>query len=220
MKTITAIALSASALTLAAGAAADPIDGIYVDVPGCDDHGSRFAAEEIGRRPVFGLDDAVDTMTTIPIDDVAACAATNDPGIDNVVVLMTNLTGRALDNLWYVGDVGTSFTNADGVAEGAGSPGQPGLAFRIDDVGVNRPLLLETMTSDGIFEPGETWSFIVQDYQSPLGLPADSFLSIGLAGDSSAIVQSSSASIVRMVPTPGSASLIALGGLAAARRRR
>ncbi len=205
---------------LALPASAEPIGGGYTDTPGCDDHGAWTAVEEIGRRPVFGPDAAIETMFTFPIDDVASCAATNDPDIDNVVVLMTNNTGRALDNLWYVGDVGTTFSNADGIARGAGSPGQSGLAFRIDDVGANRPLLLESIDDDGVFQPGETWSFIVQDYQSPLGLPADSFFSIGMAGDSSAIVQNSSASIVRMVPTPGSASLIALAGFAAARRRR
>lgn len=218
MKAVTAIALSSSALLVAFGAAADPIDGVYNDIPGCDDHGTQRAVEEFGDPSVFQPSQWIDHVATFT--DLSACAATDSPNVPNALVVMTNLTDRLLDNLWYVGDPETRFSNVDGVGEGAGSPGVTGLAFRIDALGMNRNLVFESLTPDGIFEPGETWQFIVQDFASPIGLGPDSFFSIGMAGDSTAIIQNSAASIVRMVPTPASASLMALGGLAALRRRR
>lgn len=220
MKALTAIALSASALTLAAGAAADPIDGTYIDVDECDDHGPQIAVEEFGDPTVFQPSQWIEHASTVT--DFSACSMTDDPSQLNALVVMSNLTNRALDNLWYVGDPETRFSNTDGLGFGGGTPDVAGFAFRIDAIGANRPLVFESITPDGIFEPGETWQFIVQDYSNPFGLAPDAFFSVGMAGDSAgaAGVQTSSASIVRMVPTPGSAALLGLGGLAAVRRRR
>ena len=217
MKTITAIALSASALTLAAGAAADPIDGIYVDVPECDDHGPLQAVEEFGDPSVFQPSQWIEHASTFT--DLSACSMTDDPTKPNALVLITNLTSRTLDNLFYVGDPETRFSNVDGLGFGAGTPDIAGLAFRIDAIGMNKNLVFESVAANGIFEPGETWQFIVQDYENATGVAPDLFFSVGMAGDSLAI-RNSSASIVRMVPTPGSAALLGLGGLAAVRRRR
>jgi len=209
---------SALALAAMAGvAAAEPIDGGYFDVPFCDDHGPQTAVEEFGDASVFAPDETIDHVATFT--QQVACPMTDNPDIPNALVVMTNLTGRFLDNLYYVGDQETSFSNVDGNGFGAGSPDILGRAFRIDGIGSNRNLVFESMTPDGIFEPGETWQFIVQDYSNALGLTPDSFTSIGMAGDSFAIINTSAASVVRMVPAPAS-SVLGLMGLALLRRRR
>lgn len=217
MNASAAIALSTLGLFVAAGAAADPIDGTYLDLPGCDDHGPLQAVEEFGDPSVFQPSQWIEHAATIT--DLSACSMTDDPTKPNALVQIRNLTSRTLDNLFYVGDPETRFSNVDGEGIGAGTPTVAGLAFRIDAVGMNKNLIFESGAFNGIFEPGETWQFIVQDYENAAGVAPDQFFSVGMAGDSIAFGQSS-ASIVRMVPTPGSAALLALGGLAAARRRR
>ncbi len=214
---------AALALALTAGFAhAEPIDGTYFDLPGCDNHGTRQVVEEFGDASVFAPDETFDHVSTLGIN-FSACPPMDDPSIPNALVVVTNLTGRFLSDLYYVADEGTTFSNIDGAGFGAGSPTIRTPAFRIDSFGLNRPLLAESMTPDGIFEPGETWEFIVQDYGNALGLPADAFFSIGMSGDSpftGAGVVESSASIVRtVIPAPAS-SLLGLTGLALMRRRR
>ena len=60
--------------------------------------------------------------------------------------------------LWYVADPETTITNFDGLI------GNVGLfdaeeAFRIDSVGINRPLVFESLVYNDLFEPGETWGW-------------------------------------------------------------
>ncbi|MEO0630133.1 MAG: VPLPA-CTERM sorting domain-containing protein [Planctomycetota bacterium] len=217
MKALTAIALSTLALNMTGGAAADPISGLYIDTPLCDNHGPLQAVEEFGNPSVFQPSQWIEHAATFT--DLTACSMTDDPTKPNALVQITNLTNRTLDNLFYVGDPETRFSNVDGDAFGATNPTVGGLAFRIDELGMNQNLVFESVSFNGLFEPGETWQFIVQDYENAAGVAPDQFFSVGMAGDSIGFGQSS-ASIVRMVPTPASASLIALGGLAAVRRRR
>lgn len=75
-------------------------------------------------------------------------------GINPVLIEITNTVSppRSFTNLWYVGDTDTFFLNTDGTIEG-------GLAMKIDAVGVHQPLLFESIVSDGIFAPNETWTF-------------------------------------------------------------
>ena len=210
---------TAFTLTLAlicGSALAEPIDGSYFDLPNCDDHGPLQAVEEFGDPLVFAPDEAI-LHSFFPTQAVA-CPMTDNTAIPNMMVEITNLTGRFLDNLFYVGDPDTTFSNFDGGAFGAATPGVVGHAFRIDTLGFNRNLAFESITFDGILEPGETWRFIVQDYSNAAGLAPDSFFSIGIAGDS-LVDPSSSASIVRMIPTPAS-SVLGLVGLALLRRKR
>ena len=141
-----------SALALAAMtgvAAAEPIDGGYFDVPFCDDHGPQTAVEEFGDASVFAPDETIDHVATFT--QQVACPMTDNPDIPNALVVMTNLTGRFLDNLYYVGDQETSFSNVDGNGFGAGSPDILGRAFLIDGIGSNRNRVFESMTPDGIF---------------------------------------------------------------------
>jgi MYXO-CTERM domain-containing protein len=211
----------ATIATLSPLAGADPVEGFYRDRPGCDDHGPLVATEEFGDPSVFGRSQRFEHFSTFT--QRSACPAEDDPNIPNVLVGVTNITNRFLTDLFYVGDVGgganTFFSNVDGLA-GQTPPAIPlgGFAFRIDSVGMNQNLIFESMTGDGVLEPGEQWHFIVQDYRNDLGLPADALFSVGFAGSSP--IGGSSASIVQFVPTPGATALLGLGGLCALRRRR
>lgn len=218
MMSLRASFVTASTLSLAAAVGwADPVDGIYDDLPTCDSHGLLFSTEEFGDPAVFSPDQAIAHAFTFT--DLSACPLEDDPTIPNALVVITNLTGRRLGDLFYVGDPSTVFTNVDGFGDQGVFPDLVGLAFRIDAAGVNRPLVFESIAADGIFDPGETWHFIVQDYFSPLGLPPDSFTSIGYADGSVAAVETSSASVVQFVPGPGVLGTLALAGLFARRRR-
>ncbi len=212
--------VTAASLTLASIAAANPVDGRYFDLPGCDDFGDRIATEELGTGPLFPSDERITAASTFTFD--SACAMTDDPNIPNRVIQMTNTTGLAWRELFYVGDIETTFSNVDGIASTDELPPPNSFAtfaFRIDGVGDNRPLFFESMANDGIFEPGETWLFIVQDFVNTLGNDPADFSSLDFSGGS--IGNASAASIVQfMVPTPGSSALLAMTGICAMRRRR
>lgn len=146
---------------------------------------------------------------------VTVCEATDDTSQPDAILSITNLTDppRSFNRLWYVGNPNTFVSNVDGVVFQAGFEdlGQ-GLAFRIDTKGLNKPLLAESKVANGIFEPGETWTFVAQDFISggPAGSAAD-LASIGVAGGS-LLGGDSSGSIIGMpVPEPSSVILLGLG---------
>jgi hypothetical protein len=214
----TASTIALTTLVLASGiASANPVDGEYNDGPFCDNHGFLNAIEELGTGPLFPADELISAVWTLT--QTPACGATDDPTMPNALVEITNLTGTYWDNLFYVADPETSFSNVDGLAMSYAAPGVITEAFRIDAVGVNRNLVFESMTSDGIFEPGEIWAFIIQDYGNAFGLTPDVMGSLDFAGASFGD-SLSTGSIVQMVPAPGSLALLALGGLVTIRRRR
>ena len=204
-----AIVLLAS-VAVASAVNADEVQGVYHDLTTCDNHGSRDASEELGDPAVFSKGQQIDHVATFT--DITACVAEDDPNVPNRMVVVTNRTNRSWTDLYYVGDPATSFSNVDGFGIASGAPLFSGVAFRIDSVGFNRPLVAESMTADNVFEPGEEWRFVVQDYASPLG-PPDSFFSVGFAGDSISPNHPSAASIVHFVPEPAIGLSSLLGAL-------
>jgi hypothetical protein len=107
---------------------------------------------------------------------------------------------------------GTTISNEDGLVN-------LGQAFRIDTVGINTPLVNESMLANGVFQPGEFWTFIIQDYQNAAGLGPANFNSIGV-GAASPGGPSSGSIIAHIIPEPGALGLVTPAVLVAARRRR
>ena len=143
----------------------------------------------------------------------------DDPDIPNVVVAIRNVCSVARPELYYVSDPETGLSNIDGMINNVGMmDGQQ--SFRIDAVGMNKPLIFESLNLNGIFEPDEIWHFIIQDYQNGitwLDLPPNALGSIGIAGNSFTD-QVSSGSII--TPEPATLALMGLGAAALAARRR
>jgi hypothetical protein len=203
-----------------------PTQVTYNDSLNCDPLFVPKDVHELGLPTAFSLHpdeiiDAVDTLTFNP-----ACLS-DDPNTPNALVIMTNLTPIAWKDVWYVADprglpglVGTSISNYDGFVDVPGGV-DPGQAFKIDTVGVNRPLVGESGLADGIFSPGETWEFIIDDYMNSGGLAASMFDSIGVASASTAGPPSSGSIIAVPVPEPATCMLLVLGlGAIATSRKR
>jgi hypothetical protein len=217
--------ISAILLLLPATSMALPTQVVHQDVDHCDPLFVPQNVHELGIAPTFAtlpdeLIEAADTIT-----ELIACPG-DSPDIPNALVIMTNLTGKAWSDVWYVADpptqdpfVATSISNFDGLVDTA--PGSlPGRAFKIDTVGVNTPLIFESIAFNDIFEPGETWHFIIDDYMNTAGLPPSLFDSLGVASTSAGGPPSSGSIIAIEVPEPGGFALLAVGLVVAAIARR
>ncbi len=193
------LAAPASAvITPVAGADTPPNDVLALLFPTMD---------ELGDPGVFPLGERI-LHATLGATALIAAPATNGPAA-NFLVEITNLQPFSLYNVHYTCNPGTGFSNIDGTINGL-------IAFKLDYAGVNIPLVFESMTPDAIFETGETWRFIVDDYASGVG-PPDGFFGIGVpdgAGPPSSVNL-----VADLVPEPGSMGLLALGALAIAGRR-
>jgi hypothetical protein len=190
--------LLAAALALSISGRAEAVPGVhpYVEDPKCDAH-SITLGHELGNPPVvpygptgpFPDPEAIASKSTTANLNVCT-TSTNDPTIPDYEVTIKNLTPTFWTDLFFVADVLNSFSNFDGVIDG-------GLAMKLDTVGVNTPLIAEIGGVIGlVFEPGEEWVFIVEDWadlQTPGG-PPHLFNSIGVGVGSPA--PPSTASIV------------------------
>lgn len=144
------------------------------------------------------------------LTDYVPCQENPDnPDIPNVEVMILNLTDRSWTDLWYVSDPETSLANDDGLINGE-------LAFKIDYGVLNAPLVLESMAADGVFQPGEMWVFVIQDYVNQLALPPSALGSIGVPTRGDDI---SSGSIIA-IPEPATIAMLGLGSLVLLRRKR
>ena len=200
-------------LLLAGPGHAIPVNISGSNLPSCDVLATPGLANELGLVSGGFPEDSRIFTTPLGVSGATGCVST-DTGGDNVEVRIRNRTGRDQTALWYVGDSQTSLSNADGIVNG-------GLAFKIDSVGLNAPLLSESMTPDGIFEDDELWVFVIDDYANSLGLGPNLITSAGLVGDESDLVFSSG-SIIAFIPEPSTALLLGLGlaGLGMRRRNR
>lgn len=217
-RTAKSVAVGSSTLLIAAAAStvvhAVPMTVTSVETPSCDVLPSLSFVHELGNAPIFPLNELIDSSSgTTPF---SACPTMDNPSIPNRFVRMTNLSGIAWFEVYYVADAltplgGTSISNEDGLVNA-------GQAFRIDRVGVNRPLLAESFINDGIFAPGETWRFVIDDYFNTFGLPARNFSSIGVGAFSPG--PQSSGSIIARVPEPTTgAALTGAAAIALLRRK-
>ena len=213
------VTMFAMAITLPATAILVTVD--FDDAGTCDPLEDGNDVHELGLGAFSGV-------VAFPIDEeieafafttnLIACAG-EDPALPNALVVMTNLTGIDWRKVWYVADpdpLGTSISNIDGTVNA-------GDAFLIDNIGANKPLISESfLPLNGIFESGETWEFIIDDYADTIGGTAADFLSVGLVGSlSSGDPSFSTGSIIAIrVPEPATCMLmlIGLGAVVAGRR--
>ena len=219
MTTRTLTILATAALT--APALANPVDGFYTDGPACDNHGDQFAYEELGTGPLFPMDEFIIADATIT--DLSACVVTDDASMVNALVTMTNLSGRDWENLFYVADPETRISNVDGFATTDPVPNAASIfteAFRIDSLGMNKNLVFESASADGIFQDGETWQFIIQDFGNLSGFGPADFSSLDFSGGSTTNFSSGSIVAFEPVPAPGALALFGLAGMTAVKRRR
>jgi hypothetical protein len=199
-------------IVLGAGAA-QAVPGTYpfVDDPRCDPDDIALS-HELGNPPPVGPfppEEAIDAGST-PVSLPIACPLlSNDPMFPDFLITITNLTDTAWTDLFFVADEGIPVGNADGTI-------LDGDAFRIDTEGVNAPLTGESIDADLVFDPGETWTFLVIDWGLVGAFPTP-FASIGVGADSD--TGASWASIVA-IPEPATFSLVALGLAVLARSAR
>jgi len=150
-------------------------------------------------------------------DEYIPCPVDYRGGI-NYRIQMMNQTGQDWTGVYYVADLETQLTNVDEWVGETGVP--PGLAFKIDAVGNNTPLVFESIIADGIFQAGEVWEFVIQDYANALGGGPEVYDSMGIAGASTGFPPSTGSIIA--VPEPATAMLlfVSAGVIAVFRRIR
>jgi len=164
----------------------------YTDELSCDPLFGPPISDEIGEgitgaSPTgpFPISEELDAVL-LPDDFIGPCPPTDGVGLLDQIVEITNLSGVSWPNVYYVGDAETFFSNVDGLINF-----HP--AFRIDAVGINTPLIFESIAPDGIWGVGETWRFVIQDYSSfgpasaidSVGIPP---LSSGFSGSTGSII--------------------------------
>ena len=170
--------------------------------------GDAFPSNELIASKDLGPDDFI----PCPVDY-------SELGPANIRVEITNLTNRTFTDVYYVADMGTSLTNVDEFVADGNTPAVFVAAFKIDNIGLNQPLVAEVGgTIANVFEPNEVWEFVIQNFSGQGGRTAVPFDTIGIAGSSSAGLSTGS---IIAVPEPAHFSLlIGLSALLAVRTRR
>ena len=210
MKTATiTLAVAAMFWLFASPALATPITVNSVDTASQDVLYPHVDVDELGTAgfPIDELISVTERLTTY-----TPCLVNPDnTSIPNIELTIVNLTTRTFHDLVYVADPATTLTNDDGTVNNE-------LAFNIDNLSgdLNLPLVYED-TPNLLFEPGETWKFVIQDYVGML--PAVALGSVGLVGSSSSRDTLSSGSIIA-IPEPASLVLIGVGSVLALLKRR
>ncbi len=214
------LAVVAALFLWIAPAGANPVLVESYDDPSQDPLNVQGWYEEIGEIGIFPVHESL--ISSGSSTDYRPCPENyDDPNIPNALVWIYNNTGRDLFDVYYVADPDTWFQNYDGYIGNAGiGEGDLCQAFRIDSIGINTPLIYESMNQDNIWQAGESWYFVIQDFQNTWGGPATPFDSLGIASLSSGYPPSTGSIIA--IPEPSTITLLLFGavGLMVFRWRR
>ncbi len=153
-------------------AMAVPVVVTSQDTPSQDPLIPHVDVHELG-KPSFPPNELITASNVMTF--YSPCRQNPDTPTPNFEVTIVNLTSVPWTELVYVADPETTLTNDDGIVNGE-------LAFNIDWVGLNTPLVFESFVADTIFAPGETWKFVIQDYFNVAGVSPSAFGSVGLVG--------------------------------------
>jgi hypothetical protein len=201
-----------------------PVNGAYTDDSRCDAIPNQSLPHEIGETTAFPIDERI----SVVVSAAGSYACVGDDGVANdFVVQMTNLSSYSYTDLFFVADATIMVGNADGlVIDLVNSPGVVTDAFRIDGTvtfGANDNLFNESGVVNEIFEPGETWRFLVTNVVFPASVPPTLiFDSAGAFSGGSLGTPPSTASILgtQVVPEPTTALLLGFGLAVLGLRRR
>ena len=190
------------------------------NLAGCDTLNVPTKVDELGdpvgsgANPPFPAGEQISHSVVNTIEATVCSDMPSDPFMVDSRVTITNLQTISFSQVWFVVNQGGTFSNFDGLINGSE-------AMLIDMFGLNQSLISESMTTNGIFEPGESWIFHIQDYvPGSFTLQADSFYSPGMVGTNDLDRFTSIVALPVVVPEPSGLALTLLGGLACLRRRR
>ncbi len=186
------------ALGIAGPAGAFPVSAPYVDGATCDSiHPEPTLTHELGTGAAFPMDESIVVTSIVPFSGPLGCGG-GDLVNDHPITIL-NTSGRPWQDLYFVADQGIIFANRDGaIVDPAGTT----LAFKIDSEGVNASLV-ESIAADGIFEPGESWTFAVIEFVlAEPGTPSAGIPSFGSLGFDSAGTDSNASIVANPAPAP------------------
>ena len=169
---------------------------------GCDPVVVPSNMHELGVPATFPANESIGVA--VVQTDLSACPADDNAQVPNWRVSISNFTGTAWTDLFFVEAGPAKHSNHDDQLINVAN------AFRIDAVGNNQPLILESLNPNGIFDVGEVWNFIVQDYQYlPVFQQPGNFNTPGLVG----VMDPQDSIVARQVPEPSTFLLGAAGVL-------
>ncbi len=184
------------ALGIAGPAGAFPVSAPYSDGATCDSiHPEPTLTHELGTGAAFPMDESIVVSSIVPISGIFGCVIADL--VNDHLITILNTSGRPWQDLYFVADPGFGFFNRDGIIASGGLQGL--LAFKIDSVGGNTSLV-ESIAADGIFEPGESWTFAVINFGD--GVTPGLVPSFGSLGLDAAGTDSNASIVANPAPTP------------------
>jgi hypothetical protein len=217
LATSTAVA-TAMAWASAQNASGVPVTGVYLEDARCDALPNFTLNHELGNAAFFPINEGI-TVQVAPVP-FTVCVQ-NDSIQNDWVVDITNVSGIAWTDLYFVADLGMRIGNADGnMIDVVNAPGVVTDAFRIDGTvtgGINNNLMNEIGgVVNEIFEPGETWHFAVSNFQGPTNPPPIMNTPGVFAGSDPIIVPPINTASILAIPVPEPTTIGAIGVLTTA----
>ena len=206
------IALAAAA-TISTSALGVPTTVTFLDTPKCDVLSVPPQVDELGTN-VFPLNELISSQF---LGTTTQTACIMNAGLFlGYGVQITNLSGINWGQVWYCGNTETAISNDDGLISG-----EEGFLINNAAGDLNKPLIGESISNDGVFQAGETWKFLIDGYGNTSGLVPSAFGNIGVR-DPLGSVASGNIIATQAIPEPSAMTMFLVGGcvLLAARKRR